>query len=213
MLLGTGHLSFLTLIFALIGHGSGICDSVQSAIFFGLLCAFPSTILVEEALERQGASFQVYGRISRGSFSRVIWLQCSPLPFIFAFMRPRVPNKYEGWKCYWRCIALFHSRFRSKAYNKSLCEKCSKVQKPECEAECEARGWSESVRRSVKSVKILSRLPFSCRERRALTILRAGVSASASESISPPPGFRHLHGHPRRSQRIPHKETLHRCWM
>ena len=36
VLLGTGHLSLLTLIFALIGHGSGICDSVQICHFLWL---------------------------------------------------------------------------------------------------------------------------------------------------------------------------------
>jgi predicted Kef-type K+ transport protein len=92
MIIGSGHLSLLTLIFALIGHGSGICDSPQSSVFFGLLCAFPSTILVEEALDRTGDTTRVYGRISRGLLFSCDLVAVVAFAFIFAFMEARAPD-------------------------------------------------------------------------------------------------------------------------
>ena len=95
VLVGAGRFSLITLIFALIGHGSGICDSVQSSVFFGLLCAFPSKILVEEALDRDGATNRVYGRISMGVLFSSDLAAVLSFAFIFAFMQSRMPDKYD----------------------------------------------------------------------------------------------------------------------
>ena len=91
-MIGFGRITLLTLIFSLIGHGSGICDSPQSSVFFGLLCAFPSTILVEEALDRNRDTTLVYARISRGLLFSCDLVAVVSFAFIFAYMQAREPD-------------------------------------------------------------------------------------------------------------------------
>ena len=87
------HLVCVTGLFVLIGWSSGLCQDPKSSFFFGLLCAFPSTVLVEEGLNAAGAKDIVYGRIVRGVHSANDIAAVLAFAFIQAFSNSRLADE------------------------------------------------------------------------------------------------------------------------
>ena len=87
------HLVCVTGLFVLIGWSSGLCQDPKSSFFFGLLCAFPSTVLVEEGLNAAGAKDVVYGRIVRGVHSANDIAAVLAFAFIQAFSNSRLADE------------------------------------------------------------------------------------------------------------------------
>lgn len=96
LIVSVSHLCIITGIFVLVGWGSQICDDKKSCFFFGLLCAFASTNLVQELLRKKEADMLIYGRIARGvQFANDIFA-VTAFAFIHAFMEARKPDTGNG---------------------------------------------------------------------------------------------------------------------
>ncbi|EKX36044.1 hypothetical protein GUITHDRAFT_146083 [Guillardia theta CCMP2712] len=79
-----------TAIFAALAAGSGLSQTVEAVIFFGLTCSFSSTLMTVQNLQMRGEMRTLHGRILRGSCVFKELISSFIIAIIFAFFQARV---------------------------------------------------------------------------------------------------------------------------